>query len=64
MKCNRVWKTILALLLIASAICCGSCTKKVTSLYLSESEIEIREGDTSTLICTVLPSDASDKSVS
>lgn len=63
MKHHGIKKTLLALFLIVSAICCISCTKKVTNIYLSESELELRVGNSKSLICTVLPEDASDKSV-
>ena len=54
---------LLSILLLASGVVFTSCSREVTGLKLDKDKVELEVGDNLTLVATVEPSDAKDKTV-
>ena len=55
-------KVLAKILVVITAISClVSCSVGVEQLILSKTNITIREGETTTLVCTIIPNDATNK---
>ena len=55
---------VMGIACLAATIMCISCTKSVTDVQLNKSELILNVGETETLIATVLPDKAANKSIS